>query len=76
MSVPKKSLISNRVAVKKAIIASAPADGAEFTASGSLKASGASALSMKNMKQTTLSMKNMKKTFNKTAFKVAAYKKA
>jgi hypothetical protein len=53
MSVPKKSLISNRMAVKKAIIASAPADGAEFTASGSLKASAASALSMKSKRALT-----------------------
>jgi hypothetical protein len=44
MSVPKKSLISNRVAVKKALIASQPAESAQ---ENSLKANSLTAQSMK-----------------------------
>lgn len=65
MSVPKKSLISNRMAVKKAIIANAPADGAQFAASGSLKSTGVSALSMKK-----------KKVFAQKALRVSFAKKS
>lgn len=63
MSVPKKSLISSRAAVKKAIIATAPAETTESKGTSPLKASGLTALSMKKKKRMV------------TAFKVANLKK-
>lgn len=47
MSVPKKSLISNRVAVKKALIATQPAESGE---GNPLKANSLTAQSMKKKK--------------------------
>jgi hypothetical protein len=47
MSIQKKSLISNRPTVKKALIASQPADAVETK---SLKANALTAQSMKKMK--------------------------
>jgi hypothetical protein len=47
MSIPKKSLISNRVAVKKALIASQPP---EVSGDNPLKASSLTAQSMKRKK--------------------------
>jgi len=47
MAIQKKSLINNRAAVKKAMIATTPVEPAE---SGELKASSLSALSMKRKK--------------------------
>ena len=64
MSVPKKSLISSRAAVKKAIIATAPAETTESKGTGSLKASGLTALSMR-AKKTNL---------NRSMFKVSLAK--
>ena len=61
MSVQKKSLISNRVAVKKALIASQPAEIAE---ANPLKANSLMAQSMKK-----------KKVLVHKAFKVEAFKK-
>lgn len=48
MSVQKKSLISNRVAVRKALIASQPAEGEE---ANSLKINSLTAQSMKKKKK-------------------------
>ena len=74
MSVPKKSLISNRVAVKKAIIASAPTQGTESKETGSLKASGLTALSMKKKKGVNAFKHTVLKPA--TAFKSTMWKKA
>jgi hypothetical protein len=58
MSVQKKSLISNRPTVKKALIASQSADAAETTP---LKASALTAQSMKSKKRNVVSFKAYKK---------------
>ena len=58
MSVQKKSLISNRPTVKKALIASQSADTAETTP---LKASALTAQSMKSKKRNVVSFKAYKK---------------
>jgi len=60
MSVPKKSLISNRVAVKKALIASQP----ETEESNPLKANSLTAQSMKRKR-----VMNTFKTFKAGAHK-------
>jgi len=60
MSIQKKSLISNRVAVKKALIASQPSEVGE---TNQLKANSLTAQSMK------------KKRLAMTAFRVAVLKK-
>jgi len=64
MSIEKKSLISNRAAVKKAMIASQSAEAPEATGDP------------KSLKSTTLAAHSMKKTkaarnFNMKAFKAA-----
>jgi len=59
MSIQKKSLISNRVAVRKALIASQPAE-----ETGQLKANSLTAQSMKS-----------RKVLAHKAFKTAMYKK-
>ena len=58
MSVQKKSLISNRPTVKKALIASQSADAAETIP---LKASALTAQSMKSKKRNVVSFKAYKK---------------
>jgi len=63
MSVPKKSLISNRVAVKKALIASQPAESEQ---ENPLKANSLTAQSMKKKRfgaATFRTMKNMRKVY-------------
>jgi len=47
MAIQKKSLINNRAAVKKAMIATTAAEATEPVQSGELKAGSLSALSMK-----------------------------
>ncbi len=61
MSVPKKSLIGNRIAVRKALIASQPVEVEEISP---LKANSLTAHSMKSKK-----MIARKQSFNFTAFK-------
>ncbi|HXY02717.1 MAG TPA: hypothetical protein VEI49_04025 [Terriglobales bacterium] len=61
MSVPKKSLISNRVAVKKALIASQPA---EFEQENPLKANSLTAQSMKKKR-----VMNSFRTFKNSSFR-------
>jgi hypothetical protein len=61
MSIEKKSLISNRAAVKKAMIASQPAD-----ATGDPK----------SLKSSTLAAHSMKKTKASAKFNLMAFKKA
>jgi hypothetical protein len=67
MSVPKKSLISNRVAVKKALIASQPA---ETEQENPLKANSLTAQSMKRKKVSLNAFRTMRaesfRTFKKS----------
>lgn len=61
MSIEKKSLISNRAAVKKAMIASQPADTPEATGDPkSLKSTTLAAHSMKKKRATRFSAMSLK----------------
>jgi hypothetical protein len=67
MSVQKKSLISNRVAVKKALIASQPSESGE---ANPLTADSLTAQSMKSKRANHLAYK----AFKSTAFRATTFK--
>jgi hypothetical protein len=72
MSVPRKSLISTRTAVKKAIIATGPVETTESKETN-LKASGLSALSMKKKKSAPIAA--FKSALKRHAFKRVNFKR-